>query len=74
MITKVQKWGNSLALRIPKSFVKEAGLHPDALSDGAPDDVFQAEDQLIDVDHRGAERLAWPRFPVTPHSPSAWCR
>lgn len=27
MKTRVQKWGNSLALRIPKSFAEEAGLH-----------------------------------------------
>ena len=27
MQTKVQKWGNSLALRIPKSFADEVGLH-----------------------------------------------
>jgi antitoxin MazE len=26
MKTRVQKWGNSLALRIPKSFALEAGL------------------------------------------------
>ena len=26
MKTRVQKWGNSLALRIPKSFADEAGL------------------------------------------------
>lgn len=26
MITRVQKWGNSLALRIPKSFATEVGL------------------------------------------------
>lgn len=26
MKTRVQKWGNSLALRIPKSFASEAGL------------------------------------------------
>jgi len=26
MRTRVQKWGNSLALRIPKSFAGEAGL------------------------------------------------
>ncbi len=26
MITRVQKWGNSLALRIPKSFADEVGL------------------------------------------------
>jgi antitoxin MazE len=30
MKTCVQKWGNSLALRIPKSFAEEAGLHADA--------------------------------------------
>ncbi len=29
MKTKVQKWGNSLALRIPKSFVAETRLEPD---------------------------------------------
>jgi antitoxin MazE len=28
--TRVQKWGNSLALRIPKSFAAEAGLHVNA--------------------------------------------
>ena len=27
MRTRVQKWGNSLALRIPKSFATEVGLH-----------------------------------------------
>jgi antitoxin MazE len=30
MRTRVQKWGNSLALRIPKSFAVEAGLHANA--------------------------------------------
>jgi antitoxin MazE len=40
MKTRVQKWGNSLALRIPKSFAAEAGLRPNAavelsLVDGA---------------------------------------
>ncbi len=29
MKTKVQKWGNSLALRIPKSFAAETQLEPD---------------------------------------------
>jgi antitoxin MazE len=28
MKTRVQKWGNSLALRIPKAFAVEAGLAP----------------------------------------------
>jgi antitoxin MazE len=30
MRTRVQKWGNSLAVRIPKSFAEEAGLRADA--------------------------------------------
>jgi antitoxin MazE len=33
MRTRVQKWGNSLALRIPKSFAAEARLAQDALVD-----------------------------------------
>ena len=33
MQTKVQKWGNSLALRIPKSFADEVGLHGGAAVD-----------------------------------------
>jgi antitoxin MazE len=39
MKARIQKWGNSLALRIPKTFAIEAGLREDApvelsLSDG----------------------------------------
>lgn len=30
MLTKVQRWGNSLALRIPKVFADELHLLPDA--------------------------------------------
>ena len=30
METRVRKWGNSLGLRIPKSFAAEAGLQADA--------------------------------------------
>ena len=30
MKTRIQKWGNSLALRIPKSFAVEVGLEKDA--------------------------------------------
>lgn len=29
MLTKVQKWGNSLAVRIPKALAEEAGLKQD---------------------------------------------
>jgi len=40
MKTRVQKWGNSLALRIPRSFAAEAGLRANgavelSLVDGA---------------------------------------
>ena len=31
MLTKVQKWGNSLALRIPKAFARDARLEIDSL-------------------------------------------
>jgi antitoxin MazE len=30
MKTRVQKWGNSLAVRIPKAFAEEVGLRADA--------------------------------------------
>jgi antitoxin MazE len=33
MLTKVQKWGNSLALRIPKAFALDAQLGTDTLID-----------------------------------------
>jgi antitoxin MazE len=29
MLTRVRKWGNSLAVRIPKPFADEVGLKPD---------------------------------------------
>ena len=31
METRVQKWGNSLALRIPKLFTSQIGLEPNSL-------------------------------------------
>mgnify|MGYP000610353280 CR=1 FL=1 len=31
MLTKVQKWGNSLALRIPKAFAQDAKLENNSL-------------------------------------------
>lgn len=38
MHTKIQKWGNSLALRIPKSFAEETHLHTGAVVDLAVKD------------------------------------
>ena len=47
MMTKIQKWGNSLAVRIPKALAEEAGLKR-----GKP----------VNIRYEGGElRLATPR-------------
>ena len=33
MLTRIRRWGNSLAVHIPKSFALEARLKPDGLVD-----------------------------------------
>lgn len=38
MTTKIQQWGNSLALRIPKAFAVEAKLHKGAVVDVSEED------------------------------------
>jgi antitoxin MazE len=57
MKTRIQKWGNSLALRIPKAFASEVGLEPDSevdvtLVDGqiviAPTAHTYTLDELLD--------------------------
>ena len=42
MKTRVQKWGNSLALRIPKSFASEVGLKRDS-----PVDISTEDGKLV---------------------------
>ena len=42
MVTKIKKWGNSLGLRIPKSFAKEAGVE-----DGSDVDISLEEDRIV---------------------------
>ncbi len=42
MRTRVQRWGNSLALRIPKSFATET-----ALADGAEVDLTLEDGRLV---------------------------
>ena len=42
MLAKVQRWGNSLAIRIPRSFVAEAGFENDG-----PVNMQVAEGKLI---------------------------
>ena len=38
MLTKIQKWGNSLALRIPKSFASQASVEAGSTVDIAIED------------------------------------
>jgi antitoxin MazE len=38
MLTKIQKWGNSLGLRIPKSFAREASIEAGSTVDIAIED------------------------------------
>ena len=42
MRTKVQKWGNSLAIRVPRPFAEELGLRQDS-----DVDLLLAEDELV---------------------------
>ncbi|MBN1191513.1 MAG: AbrB/MazE/SpoVT family DNA-binding domain-containing protein [Dehalococcoidales bacterium] len=42
MKTRIQKWGNSLALRIPKAFAAEAGLQCES-----PVEVTMEEGKLV---------------------------
>jgi antitoxin MazE len=42
MKTRVQKWGNSLAVRIPKTFADESGLTTDS-----PVEITLADGQVI---------------------------
>ncbi len=42
MQTKIQKWGNSLAIRIPKAFVKEARVMY-----GTPVDLSVADGKIV---------------------------
>ena len=42
MHTTIQKWGNSLAIRIPKAFVNEAGV-----AYGAPVDLSVVEGRIV---------------------------
>lgn len=42
MLTKVQKWGNSLGLRIPKSFAQEASIE-----EGSTVDLSVSDGNLV---------------------------
>ena len=42
MVVRVQKWGNSLAMRVPKAFAVEAGL-----TEGAPVELAVEDGALV---------------------------
>mgnify|MGYP001078659351 FL=1 len=42
MVTRILKWGNSLGLRIPKSFAKQAGVE-----EGSSVDIALEGDHLV---------------------------
>jgi antitoxin MazE len=42
VVTKILKWGNSLGLRIPKSFAKEAGV-----KEGSAVDISLDGDRIV---------------------------
>lgn len=54
MKTRVQKWGNSLALRIPKAFAEQVGIADNALVDISLTDgkllVIPLADHLITLE------------------------
>jgi antitoxin MazE len=51
--TKIQKWGNSLGLRIPRSFAKEAGV----VAGSAVDLTVRKGDLVVRPARRRADRL-----------------
>ncbi len=58
MRTHVKKWGNSLAVRIPRSFAVEAGLRPDAPVEMTLVDGSLVVTSLVRSNTRLAEMLA----------------
>ncbi|HBA87812.1 MAG TPA: AbrB/MazE/SpoVT family DNA-binding domain-containing protein [Geobacter sp.] len=42
MVAKAQKWGNSLAVRLPKSMAEECGIEADS-----PVEILRQEDCII---------------------------
>jgi antitoxin MazE len=54
MQTKIQRWGNSLGLRIPRSFAEEAGVEA-----GSPVDLSVRDgDLIIRASNRRTYRLS----------------
>lgn len=58
MRTRVKKWGNSLAVRIPRSFAAEAGFKPDADVEMTLQDGSLVVTSVVRRDARLADLLA----------------
>ncbi len=63
MKTKVQKWGNSLGLRIPKTFAQEARI-----DDGSPVDIKIEGKKLVIKSLRSSFNLDDLLAQVTPQN------
>lgn len=58
MRARIQKWGNSLALRIPRSFARESGIETDSLVDLSLEDGRVVITPLREPELRLEELLA----------------
>ena len=58
MRTRIQKWGNSLALRIPKSFAMEVGLEKETDVDVVLDDGKLVITPVVDAGFNLEQLLA----------------
>jgi len=63
MLTKVQKWGNSLAVRIPSAFAKEIGLYPDTEVE-----LKLEDDRLVIVPNNRKKQLEELLEQITPEN------
>jgi hypothetical protein len=69
MNTRIQKWGNSLALRIPKTFAEETGLER-----GSPVEMSVVAGQLL-IDSSGLKVYGEGEWKVRQHGyskPRTW--
>ena len=56
MKTRIQKWGNSLALRIPRSFAEEVGIENETDVDLTLEDEKMFRGTLRDI---AARQFSW---------------
>lgn len=66
MLTKVQKWGNSLGLRIPRSLAADAKVQPGSMVDISPRGFPAIE---VFGGHRACAGDGPADEPLIPHDP-----